>query len=200
MSNKVKTFLIILSVIFISVGLGLLIIGYGGIQYDYKGLECEVCYGYGCRFCNGTGTILGNDDTYPPSFVGGIALLVIGIVLVVIAFKTPYASPNYAPVNSGEVSEYAVKVQLFDTGYSGNGRAVFTMKYTFTDADSGVVLGQGKQFDIVTLNVDKPTRIRCHLGRGFKDAFINYIPRKNAKYNIYPDIYKGLIIEETDSF
>lgn len=200
MSNKTKTFLIILSVILLGVGLGMTIIGYSGIQYDYKGLECAICNGYGCNFCNGVGSILGNDDTYPPSFIGGIIAVVIGIGLLIFVFKTPYKDKSYTPVSNEEISKYAIQVKLFDTGYAGNGRAVFTMKYTFTDIETGKVLGRGNQFDVVTLNVDKPTKIRCHLGRGFKDAIINYIPRENAKYNVYPDIYAGLIIEETNSF
>ena len=83
--------------------------------------------------------------------------------------------------------DYSLKVLLTDTSGMVAGHTVQTVakiKYTFTDDKTGKVLGEGYNHEVVTLNIDKPTTIRCHLGRGFKDAILDYKPRENAKYKI----------------
>ena len=85
------------------------------------------------------------------------------------------------------VPDYSLKVLLTDTTGMVAGNTIQTvakLKYTFTDDQTGTVLAEGYNHEVVTLNIDKPTTIRCHLGRGFKDAILNYTPRENAKYKI----------------
>lgn len=83
--------------------------------------------------------------------------------------------------------DYSLKIQLGDCSKMINGTMVQTaakMTFTFTDARTGVVLAVGNQNQIVTINVFQPTLIRCHVGRGFPDAYLEYYPRVNAKYKL----------------
>ena len=83
--------------------------------------------------------------------------------------------------------DYSIKIKLGDMHGSVAGTSIHTiakMTYIFTDDETGAVLGQGIQHQVVTLKGDKPMCIRCHLGRGYKDAVLDYVPHENAKYNI----------------
>ena len=55
--------------------------------------------------------------------------------------------------------------------------------YVFTDDSTGKKLAEGHGGQIIKLNIDKPTTIRCHYGMA-KDGLLNYIPHENAKYNV----------------
>ena len=83
--------------------------------------------------------------------------------------------------------DYSLKVQLGDTSKIVYGTMIQTaakMTYTFTNDKTGETLAVGNQHQTVSINVSKPTTIRCHVGRGFADAILQYIPRENAKYKI----------------
>lgn len=175
--------------------------------------ECYNCDGAGvvlknglpvtCPSCNGFGSsVIVEYDSEAYAGIGIIALLVgvVGYFVSFVKIRKFRNEAEYAPQEPKEISPYAVQVKLYDTGYDTGSRAAFKMIYTFTDADTGVGLGRGTQFEILTLNVDKPTRIKCHLGRGFKDVILNYIPRENAKYRVIPNIHTGIRFEETTSF
>ena len=102
--------------------------------------------------------------------------------------------------------DYSIKVQLGDTSKTINGTMIQTaakMTYTFTNDKTGETLAVANQHQTVTLNVSKPTTIRCHVGRGFADAILEYIPRENAKYKIIVinTLFKARIeFQEVDHF
>jgi hypothetical protein len=76
------------------------------------------------------------------------------------------------------------KIGMIGAGFTEDNESYTYITYTFTDDKTGEVLAEGYNHEVVTLNIDKPTIIRCHLGRGVKDAILDYKPRENAKYKI----------------
>lgn len=56
------------------------------------------------------------------------------------------------------------------------------LKYIFTDDTTKQVLAEANQNQVVTLELDYPTIIRCHMGRGFRDGLLNYTPGGFKKY------------------
>ena len=110
-----------------------------------------------------------------------------------------YGNPLTAP-------DYSLKVQLGDTSKTINGTMVQTaakMTYTFTNDKTGETLAVANQHQTVTINVSEATTIRCHVGRGFADAILEYIPRENAKYKIIVinTFFKARIeFQEVDNF
>ena len=67
---------------------------------------------------------------------------------------------------------------------SGKGTIV-RVTYTFTDDETGDILATAGNGEVISFELDKPTTIRCHLGRGFKDALIEYTPEGIKKYAIH---------------
>ena len=57
------------------------------------------------------------------------------------------------------------------------------LTYVFTDGN-GKQLGTAHQNERISFEIDEPTTITVHLGRGFKDAKINYVPGGTKKYQI----------------
>lgn len=102
------------------------------------------------------------------------------------------------PVNENAV--YTVQIKMFDTAYDTGGQCYAALNYTFTDGETGEVLGRGTQGQILTLKLDQPTSIKCHLGRGFRDIVIYYSGGRNAKYKVIPNSVSGLRYEETEMF
>ena len=102
--------------------------------------------------------------------------------------------------------DYSLKVQLGDTSKTIRGTMVQTaakMTYTFTNDKTGETLAVANQHQTVTIQVSEPTTIRCHVGRGFADAVLEYIPRENAKYKIIVinTFFKARIeFQEVDNF
>jgi hypothetical protein len=58
------------------------------------------------------------------------------------------------------------------------------LTYQFIDRQTGTVLGTINQNQILTLELDKPTTIICHLGKGWKDCELVYVPSGIQKYTI----------------
>lgn len=194
---------------------GMILLAYGiaepGKSHEVVG-ECYKCDGVGailkngipitCPSCNGFGSsvVLEYDGE---AYIGiGIVLMIVGIIGYILSFiqiKRNRWQRQCVPSEAKPLSPYAVQVKLYDTSYDSGSQCFATMPYTFTDADTREVLGKGTQNQIVTLNVDKPTRIKCQV-RGFKAVVLNYNPRENAKYRVIPNIYSGIRFEETDSF
>ena len=66
---------------------------------------------------------------------------------------------------------------------------------------TGKTLAEGFKGETITLQLDKPTTIRCHAGLA-KDGFLEYIPHENAKYNVFLNpkggIRNSVIFNEVD--
>ncbi len=77
--------------------------------------------------------------------------------------------------------------------------AIYKVTHTFTDDSTGRVLATAYQNQVVSIKLDKPTRIRCHL-RGWKDSFLDYTPHENARYNmvIMPGWVQTISFQEVD--
>lgn len=89
----------------------------------------------------------------------------------------------------------------FKTPTSPN--TIVRLKYTFYDDSTKQVLAKAQQGEIVSLKIEKPTIIRVHLGRGFKDAILKYEPHQSAKYCILQrnTIFNArILIQEVDFF
>lgn len=56
--------------------------------------------------------------------------------------------------------------------------------YVITDDATGETLATATHNQTVTLNLTKPTTIRCHFKKGGKDAILNYMPGENANYRV----------------
>jgi len=81
--------------------------------------------------------------------------------------------------------------------------AIVKIKFTFYNELTNEKLSEAYQGEIVTLNIDKPTVIRVHIGKGYKDAILNYKPHSNAKYEILAVstfLKSKLVINEVDAF
>ena len=199
--------LMITGVVFTALGLA-----DNGPKRDVVG-TCYRCDGNGyimdgmipitCPTCNGFGFNVTQTSDGGAIAVYGIVMLLIGLVgyfYFLFKIRKLRETANYTPPAEKPLSPYAVQVKLFDTSYDSGIACYVKITYTFTDADTGETLGRGSQHEIVTLNVDKPTRIKCHLGRGFKDAILNYTPRENAKYKVIPNSYTGIRFEAVEYF
>ena len=87
-----------------------------------------------------------------------------------------------------------------------NGQTIVTranLNFVITNDTTGQVLATAHQEEVVSLNLTEPTTIRCHLGKGWKDALLNYIPHENAKYKVdLIDTFFGARLEfhEVDQF
>lgn len=82
-------------------------------------------------------------------------------------------------------------------------KAIVKVKFTFYDDLTKKVLAEAYQGEIVSLKLERPTIIRIHIGRGFKDAILDYKPHSGARYCILQrnTIFKpSLLIEEVDLF
>ena len=107
---------------------------------------------------------------------------------------SPLGAPNYS-----------LRVQLGDASGMVYGTMIQTaakMTYTFTNDKTGETLAVGNQHQTVTINVSEPTTIRCHVGRGFKDAILEYTPREDAKYRIVVinSLFKARIVFQESGF
>lgn len=58
------------------------------------------------------------------------------------------------------------------------------IKYVVTDDATGETLATASHNETVTLNISKPATIRCHLGKGIKDAVLDYVPTEGASYRV----------------
>lgn len=63
--------------------------------------------------------------------------------------------------------------------------AMVVVTYTFTDKKTGKVLGQLHQNQSIEIELDYPTTVVCHLGRGWKDCELEYTPNGIQRYAIY---------------
>lgn len=63
-------------------------------------------------------------------------------------------------------------------------RVIVRVKYIVTDDKTGKELAIAGNGEVISLELDEPTTIRVHLGRGFKDATIDYVPNGTQKYAI----------------
>ena len=58
------------------------------------------------------------------------------------------------------------------------------LTYRFIDKQTGSVIGTVNQNQIFEIELNNPTTIVCHLGRGWKDCELNYTPAGIQKYSI----------------
>lgn len=82
-------------------------------------------------------------------------------------------------------------------------KTIVRVKFTFYDDLTKKILAEAQQGEIVSLRIEKATTIRVHLGRGFKDAILNYEPHHNARYCILERntiLKPRLLIQEVDFF
>lgn len=82
-------------------------------------------------------------------------------------------------------------------------KSIVRVKYTFYDDSTQQVLAEAQQGEVVSLKIEKPTIIRVHLGRGFKDAILKYEPHQGAKYCILERntiLKPKILIQEVDFF
>ena len=63
-------------------------------------------------------------------------------------------------------------------------RVLAVLTYKFIDKQTGTVLGQAHQNEVIEFEIDTPTTIVCHFGRGWKDCELNYVPNGIQKYTI----------------
>lgn len=78
-----------------------------------------------------------------------------------------------------EKPDYTVKIKTpRDRG------TIVKVTYTFLDGKTGKVLATAHQNEVVSLEITEPMQLVCHLGRGFRDAILNYIPHPGARYKI----------------
>ena len=100
----------------------------------------------------------------------------------------------------------SLKIKLGGSTRILNGKPIVTrvnLPYVFTDDKTGKTLATANQEQIVALQLSKPTTIRCHLGRGWADAVLEYIPREGAKYRVVmiDTLFKArLEFQEVDHF
>lgn len=82
-------------------------------------------------------------------------------------------------------------------------KCVLRVKFVFYDDSKKEVLGEARQGEIISLKIKEATTIRIHLGRGFKDAILEYEPHQGARYCILErNTFLGakLVIQEVDFF
>lgn len=173
--------------------------GIGKVLKNGIKISCPVCGGLGVNFIT---------EYDSEVFFGiGIIGIIVGLVGAVLCFikihkcRTEAEDAYYAKMQKNIVhSGFNIQVKLYDTSYDTGGRTYARITYTFTDANTGAFLGRGTQGQVLTLSIDSSTKIKCHLGRGFKDVILRYRPYENAKYKVIPNIHNGIRFEETDSF
>ena len=100
---------------------------------------------------------------------------------------------------------YPIKVSDFIVKFKTPSlpKAIVNVNFIFYNDTTNEILARAQQGEIVSLKIEKTTIIRIHLGRGFKDAILEYKPHQNAKYCILErnTIFKPkLLIQEIDFF
>lgn len=63
-------------------------------------------------------------------------------------------------------------------------RVQVKVTYQFIDKSTGRLLGKINQNQTIEIELDKPTIVVCHLGRGFKDCELEYKPNGKQSYMI----------------
>nr|DAW71647.1 MAG TPA: PROTEIN/RNA Complex, archaeal, ribosomal, 50S, protein.0A [Caudoviricetes sp.] len=82
-------------------------------------------------------------------------------------------------------------------------KTIVNVNFIFYNNTTKEVLAHAQQGEIVSLKIEKPIIIRIHIGRGFKDAILEYKPHPNAKYCILEKntiLKPKLLIQEVDFF
>ena len=91
------------------------------------------------------------------------------------------------PDNYKNPANYTIRVKLLGTSQveDSDQTNLSNEKYIFTDDKTGALLGDGTRGQILYLHIEKPTKIKCHVGCGFDDGILYYYnPRNNAMYNV----------------